>query len=117
MQGRGRIEKTEIVEMAIKHIKHLHQLMENQQSAGQSANGASADKTVDNKNGSAGSNWQCPQEVESFKSGFNECMAEALYFFVEKESIPPGKLYQFLIRITENQFDISIQKIHFVRDW
>ena len=77
--------------MAIKHITHLHQLMEQQRAA---ASGASADEAADqsaDKAGSAGSSWQCPQEVESFKNGYDECLAEALHFLVEKENIPPGK--------------------------
>jgi len=93
-KGRGRIEKTEIVEMAIKHIKHLHQLMDAQRAAtSTSASGTneeSADAaTADTKSSTTGSNWQCPQEVESFRNGFNECTAEAIHFLVDKESVPP----------------------------
>ena len=79
--------------MAIKHITHLHQLMEQQRAAASGASTEdSAEQSADKAGGSAGSNWQCPQEVESFKNGYQECMAEALHFLVEKESIPPGKL-------------------------
>ena len=89
-KGRGRIEKTEIVEMAIKHIKHLHELLP---SAGTGINEkpssastiTSADATADT---TKGSNWQCPQEVESFKNGYNECLAETVHFLVEREHIP-----------------------------
>jgi len=93
-KGRGRIEKTEIVEMAIKHIKHLHDLIpstpgstgvptEDRDAPGGPGTGSGdPDKVV-------GSNWQCPQEVESFKNGFNECLAESVHFLVEKEHIPP----------------------------
>ena len=83
--------------MAIKHIKHLHQLMDAQRaatstSATSGANEESADAaTADTKSSTTGSNWQCPQEVESFRNGFNECTAEAIHFLVDKESVPPGK--------------------------
>ena len=82
--------------MAIKHIKHLHQLMDAQRAAtSTSASGTneeSADAaTADTKSSTTGSNWQCPQEVESFRNGFNECTAEAIHFLVDKESVPPGK--------------------------
>jgi len=101
-KGRGRIEKTEIVEMAIKHIKHLQELLpptsgSGAGSSGKGSNGstggeAGAESTTaeDGSSGSkSGSNWQCPQEAESFKNGFSECMAESIHFLVEKEHIPP----------------------------
>jgi len=100
-KGRGRIEKTEIVEMAIKHIKHLQELLPTASSSGGSsgsgggssggeAGSESAAAAEDGSSGSkSGSNWQCPQEAESFKSGFSECMAETVHFLVEKEHIPP----------------------------
>jgi len=87
-KGRGRIEKTEIVEMAIKHIKHLHQLMDAQRNGASGATDESADGAAD-RSATTGSNWQCPQEVESFRNGFNECTAEAIHFLVDKESYPP----------------------------
>ena len=98
IQGRGRIEKTEIVEMAIKHIKHLHQLMETQRAGASASSSAScsneesadAAAVAETKSSMTGSNWQCPQEVESFRNGFNECTAEAIHFLVDKESVPPG---------------------------
>lgn len=85
-KGRGRIEKTEIVEMAIKHIKHLHELLPSSPTSGSQSN---ADDTNEDPRSRMGSNWKCPQEVESFKNGFNECMAEAVHCLVEKEHIPP----------------------------
>lgn len=96
-KGRGRIEKTEIVEMAIKHIKHLHQLMETQRAGASASSSAScsneesadAAAVAETKSSMTGSNWQCPQEVESFRNGFNECTAEAIHFLVDKESVPP----------------------------
>lgn len=83
-KGRGRIEKTEIVEMAIKHIKHLHELLPSPTSSQSNTD----DKDEDPRS-RMGSNWKCPLEVESFKNGFNECMAETVHCLVEKEHIPP----------------------------
>jgi len=95
-KGRGRIEKTEIVEMAIKHIKHLQELLPSASNSGGSNGGgtgeAGSESTTaeDGSSGSkSGSNWQCPQEAESFKNGFSECLAETVHFLVEKEHIPP----------------------------
>lgn len=109
-KGRGRIEKTEIVEMAIKHIKHLQELLPSASGSGSSGIGSgsgsgggtsstgetgneSTTAAEEGSNGSSGSksgsNWQCPQEAESFKNGFSECMAESVHFLVEKEHIPP----------------------------
>ena len=80
-KGRGRIEKTEIVEMAIKHIKHLQELLKasgrssgnGSRETGSGAPGeASSDPggggtTVEENSGKSGSNWKCPQEAESFR--------------------------------------------------
>lgn len=87
-KSRGRIEKTEIVEMAIKHIKHLHELLPSSSKTEE----VSHDTTTTSAPGDVikpGSSWQCPQEVDSFKNGYNECLAEAVHFLVEKERIPP----------------------------
>merc|ERR1719273_931858 len=100
-KGRGRIEKTEIVEMAIKHIKHLQELLptgSNKSSSSGNGSGHSSQTetggpesaiSADEPNSKSGSNWQCPQEAESFKNGFSECLAETVHFLVEKEHIPP----------------------------
>lgn len=100
-KGRGRIEKTEIVEMAIKHIKHLQELLptgSNKSSSSGNGSGHSSQTetggpesaiSADEPNSKSGSNWQCPQEAESFKNGFSECVAETVHFLVEKEHIPP----------------------------
>ena len=52
-------------------------------------NGTGGPESVDESNIKSGSNWQCPQEAESFKNGFSECVAETVHFLVEKEHIPP----------------------------
>jgi len=92
-KGRGRIEKTEIVEMAIKHIKHLQELLPSPSASGSSSTGEAGSESTGAEDGNSGSksgsNWQCPQEAESFKNGFSECLAETVHFLVEKEHIPP----------------------------
>jgi len=100
-KGRGRIEKTEIVEMAIKHIKHLQELLPTGSGKSSSSGNGSGHSnqtetggpesaiSADESNSKSGSNWQCPQEAESFKNGFSECVAETVHFLVEKEHIPP----------------------------
>jgi len=98
-KSRGRIEKTEIVEMAIKHIKHLHELLPSSSAKTEETSSHDTTTTTTNNAGGggssssdvikAGSNWQCPQEVDSFRNGYNECLAEAVHFLVEKERIPP----------------------------
>lgn len=119
-KGRGRIEKTEIVEMAIKHIKHLQELLPSTSGSGGSGGSGSGSSggeagseskaaAEDGSSGSkSGSNWQCPQEAESFKTGFGECMAETIHFLVEKEHIPPenplcGRLVNHLKRHLEQK--------------
>ena len=42
-KGRGRIEKTEIVEMAIKHIKHLQELLPSASNSGGSNGGGTGE--------------------------------------------------------------------------
>ena len=97
-KGRGRIEKTEIVEMAIKHIKHLQELLPSSGTSGSTGSTSGSggpevgSESATNSNmdeSKSGSNWQCPQEAESFKNGFTECLAESVHFLVEREHIPP----------------------------
>ena len=96
-KGRGRIEKTEIVEMAIKHIRHLQQLVPSAAappaSASASGSSASAESSQDAPTSAdikpVNNSWLCPQEEESFKNGYNECLAEAVHHLVKKEQIPP----------------------------
>ncbi|XP_019766649.2 transcription factor cwo isoform X1 [Dendroctonus ponderosae] len=59
-KGRGRIEKTEIIEMAIKHMKHLQS---------QDRSGSS---------------------IEHYRLGYQEAMSEAMRFMVEVEGHFPG---------------------------
>jgi len=99
-KGRGRIEKTEIVEMAIKHIKYLHSILPDS-AIQQEGNGnetttsqpSSADTSTDPSSVHFGRptplSWRYPDDEESFKNGYNECKSEALHFLVNSGGIQP----------------------------
>merc|ERR1719510_2722084 len=99
-KGRGRIEKTEIVEMAIKHIKYLHSILPDS-AIQQEGNGnetttsqpSSADTSTDPSLVHFGRptplSWRYPDDEESFKNGYNECKSEALHFLVNSGGIQP----------------------------
>jgi len=97
-KGRGRIEKTEIVEMAIKHIKYLHSIVPTSASltggAGGNGNGkesadASGETTMAASSSDAKLSWRYPDDEESFKNGFNDCLTETVHFLVNQERIQP----------------------------
>lgn len=71
-QGQGRIEKTEIIEMAIRHIKHLQNVHRSIVSQGQCC-------------------------AEKFYLGFKECEAETIRYFVECEGLDSKD--QFCMRV------------------
>lgn len=85
-KGRGRIEKTEIVEMAIKHIKYLHSIVPPSASMAGKESGEipSESPASDTK-----LSWRYPDDEESFKNGFNDCLAETVHFLVNQERIQP----------------------------
>lgn len=96
-KGRGRIEKTEIVEMAIKHIKYLHSILPDSaiQQEGNGNETASQASSVDNSTDPVHFgrptplSWRYPDDEESFKNGYNECKSEALHFLVNSGGIQP----------------------------
>lgn len=96
-KGRGRIEKTEIVEMAIKHIKYLHSILPDSavQQEGNANETASQVSSADTSNDPVHFgrptplSWRYPDDEESFKNGFNECKSEALHFLVNSGGIQP----------------------------
>ena len=73
-KGRGRIEKTEIIEMAIKHIKHLQHHPCTKQ------DGCELAQEIETGLSKASS-------VESFRVGYHECLTETMHFLVEKEGM------------------------------
>lgn len=84
---KGRIEKTEIIEMAIKHMKHLHQHPCNSAEKCDMADGKDGDIPLKEVN----------TRVESFRVGYHECLTELMHFLVEKEGLYAGD--SFCVRI------------------
>ena len=83
-KGRGRIEKTEIIEMAIKHIKHLQHHPCTKQ------DGCELAQEIETGLSKASS-------VESFRVGYHECLTETMHFLVEKEGLYSGN--SFCVRL------------------
>merc|ERR1719290_904387 len=83
-KGRGRIEKTEIIEMAIRHMKHLqhHPCSKPEGCDLQNEIEAGLSKT---------------NSVESFRVGYHECLTESMHFLVEKEGLYSGN--SFCVRL------------------
>ncbi|CAG2161506.1 unnamed protein product [Oppiella nova] len=76
LQGRGRIEKTEIIEMAIKHMKHL-----------QAHKYCTDDSKCDLSNTSS---LDEEERVRQYRLGYQECLSEAIRFLVEMEGLFTG---------------------------
>ena len=83
-KGRGRIEKTEIIEMAIKHIRHL------QSHPCTKVEGCELAHEIESGLSKASS-------VESFRVGYHECLTETMHFLVEKEGLYAGN--SFCVRL------------------
>ncbi|RWS25824.1 Hairy/enhancer-of-split related with YRPW motif protein 1-like protein, partial [Leptotrombidium deliense] len=92
-KSKSRIEKTEIVEMAIKHLKHLSSTQKSHSSA-------------------------CREECrKQYQLGFQECMSETIRFLVEMEemSFKDGLCMRIVSHLQNhvsklNHFDTMIQK-------
>ncbi|KAJ8302329.1 hypothetical protein KUTeg_021316, partial [Tegillarca granosa] len=95
-QGQGRIEKTEIIELAIKHIEHLTKL----------SNYTAAGDGVDHLKPSKQSGRCCEQK---FYMGFKECQDELMRYFVEEEGWDSKD--KLLVRIM-NHLDQSSAKFN-----
>nr|CAD7455121.1 unnamed protein product [Timema tahoe] len=78
-KGRGRIEKTEIIEMAIKHMKHLqtHQIAGCEQ--------PSQEDAPEHPHPDRG-----PIVIEHYRLGYQECLSETMHFMVEVEGFFAG---------------------------
>jgi YRPW motif-containing protein len=70
-KDRGRIEKTEIIEMAIKHMKHLHNHP--------CSKPEGCDLQTETQQGLS--------SLESFRVGYHECLTESMHFLVEKQGM------------------------------
>ncbi|VVC44210.1 Hypothetical protein CINCED_3A001387 [Cinara cedri] len=86
-KGRGRVEKTEIIEMAIKHMKYLQ------------SNAPSPDEyqSLGTKQSEPVKTEILPEQneksvliSEQYKMGFFECLTETMQYLVEGHGYPPG---------------------------
>ncbi|KDR16323.1 Hairy/enhancer-of-split related with YRPW motif protein 2 [Zootermopsis nevadensis] len=83
-KGRGRIEKTEIIEMAIKHMKHLQGHACRQLDSCELAQQQSQEEGVE-PHPTGG-----PIITEHYRLGYQECLSEAMHFLVEVEGFFAG---------------------------
>lgn len=81
-KGRGRVEKTEIIEMAIRHMKHLQGLrQESKHPAVTSVHSMHPEDSVDSVSHST----VASTAAEHYRLGFQECLSETMHFLVEVE--------------------------------
>jgi hypothetical protein len=117
-KGRGRIEKTEIIEMAIKHMKYLQELANRKFKHFRSS---SIERVVKPKTtvffAGAEPRDSGPVSGEHFRMGYQECLSEAMRYLIEGQghfprdpmcvqlinhlqrhcdNITKGKLYKFV---------------------
>ncbi|KAL8621781.1 hypothetical protein ACOMHN_016268 [Nucella lapillus] len=113
-QGQGRIEKTEIIEMAIKHIKTLQAQVDSNQKV--NFNLATVKRDTGTSIDGGGNNTQEHQGCceEQFYKGFKECQDEALRYMVEAEAMMASD--PFCVRVIDHlssagqRFDLSRQR-------
>lgn len=74
-QGQGRIEKTEIIEMAIKHLNHLHSILPKEE---MSSSGIDISKTQLDED---------KEKSERFLMGYKECGTELMRFLMDQEGL------------------------------
>ncbi|CAL4066959.1 unnamed protein product [Meganyctiphanes norvegica] len=83
-KGRGRIEKTEIIEMAIKYMKHLkaHECQQIE----------TCELTMEQKVPTEASQepLRPPNQTELYHMGYQECINETMHFLNESEGLYPG---------------------------
>jgi len=82
-KGRGRIEKTEIIEMAIKHMKHLQAHSCCQLDTCELAQQHNQEERKGHRTGG-------PIIIEHYRLGYQECLSEAMHFLVEVEGFFAG---------------------------
>lgn len=80
-KGRGRVEKTEIIEMAIRHMKHLQGLRQDARHPIVNPVHTHMEDSVDSVSHSAASS----TAADHYRLGFQECLSETMHFLVEVE--------------------------------
>ncbi|XP_023727716.1 transcription factor cwo isoform X2 [Cryptotermes secundus] len=83
-KGRGRVEKTEIIEMAIKHMKHL------QAHACHQIDTCELAQQQNCEDGNEQHPTGGPIIIEHYRLGYQECLSEAMHFLVEVEGFFAG---------------------------
>ncbi|XP_032691294.1 hairy/enhancer-of-split related with YRPW motif protein 1-like isoform X2 [Odontomachus brunneus] len=80
-KGRGRVEKTEIIEMAIRHMKHLQGVRQDTKHSPVTPVHAHPEDSVDSISHSTAAS----SAAEHYRLGFQECLSETMHFLVEVE--------------------------------
>ncbi|XP_048505060.1 class E basic helix-loop-helix protein 41 isoform X2 [Athalia rosae] len=80
-KGRGRVEKTEIIEMAIRHMKHLQGVRQDVRHPAVTPVHSHTDDSVDSVSHSASAS----SSAEHYRLGFQECLSETMHFLVDVE--------------------------------
>ncbi|CAG5102256.1 Similar to cwo: Transcription factor cwo (Drosophila melanogaster) [Cotesia congregata] len=80
-KGRGRVEKTEIIEMAIRHMKYLQGAHQDTKHPSVTNIHNHQEDSVDSVSHSASGSIA----AEHYRMGFQECLSEAVHFLVEGE--------------------------------
>ncbi|XP_076662942.1 transcription factor cwo isoform X1 [Andrena cerasifolii] len=80
-KGRGRVEKTEIIEMAIRHMKHLQGLRQETKHPAVTSAHTHPEDSVDSVSHST----VASTAAEHYRLGFQECLSETMHFLVEVE--------------------------------
>lgn len=88
-KGRGRIEKTEIIEMAIKHMRHLQSVIANTR-LNETADSTSPSPPVTLTAPHDSTNTRQPINIEHYRLGYLECLSEAMHFLVEVQGYFAG---------------------------
>lgn len=80
-KGRGRVEKTEIIEMAIRHMKHLQDVRQDSKHSTANSVHTHPEDSVDSVPHSPTTSIA----AEHYRLGFQECLSETMHFLVEVE--------------------------------
>ncbi|OXU27828.1 hypothetical protein TSAR_005020 [Trichomalopsis sarcophagae] len=83
-KGRGRVEKTEIIEMAIRHMKHLQGLRQDSKHH-TPVSSVHAMHTEDSVDSVSHPSTTGSSAAEHYRLGYQECLSETMHFLVEVE--------------------------------
>ncbi|XP_026810672.1 uncharacterized protein LOC113552153 [Rhopalosiphum maidis] len=90
-KGRGRVEKTEIIEMAIKHMKYLQSNVCSTGKAPCSTEESTEPVEIEkSENSTSEEPDNSPLMADQYKMGFLECLTETMQYLVEGHGYPPN---------------------------